>query len=374
MYHESEKDAILSSRRRKGRFFALKEQPELRLPKRTYRKEMTAMIKKGMLLLLFFLLTFLTGCHKKNTPLSKTGFYFDTVITVTIYDPSKEDVLDECFALAGYYENLFSAEKEGSDIWNINHADAAPVTVSRETAALLERAVYYSDLTDGLIDPTIAPLSSLWNFSSENAQTHTVPPDTDIAERLAHVDYRNINIDGLTVTLSDADAAVDLGFIAKGYIADMLKEYLLQQQIDSAVIDLGGNVLTLGNKPDGSLYVIGIQMPFADRGVSMGSVSVSDRAVVSSGIYERCFEKDGILYHHILDTDTGYPIDNSLAAVTILAPSSLEADALSTACFALGLKSGKELIESLPDTEALFITKEGEQIATDGFSLRSPSD
>ncbi len=152
-----------------------------------------------------------------------------------------------------------------------------------------------------------------------------------------------------------------------------MKECLLQHQIDSAVIDLGGNVLTLGNKPDGSPYVIGIQTPFAERGVSLGTVSVSDCSVVSSGIYERYFEKDGILYHHILDTNTGYPIDNALSAVTILAPSSLDADALSTACFALGPESGKELIESLPDTEALFITKKGERIATDGFLLRSPS-
>ncbi len=331
------------------------------------------MKKKGTFLLLFFLLTLLSGCSSKHTPLSKTGFYFDTVITVTIYDSSKEEVLDECFALAEYYENLLSATKEGSDIWNINHASSSPVTVSQETAALLEKAVYYGELTDGLIDPTIAPLSSLWNFSSENAQTHTVPSDHEIAEKLSHVDYHRLSIDGLSVTLSDPDAAVDLGFIAKGYIADRMKECLLQHQIDSAVIDLGGNVLTLGNKPDGSPYVIGIQTPFAERGVSLGTVSVSDCSVVSSGIYERYFEKDGILYHHILDTNTGYPIDNALSAVTILAPSSLDADALSTACFALGPESGKELIESLPDTEALFITKKGERIATDGVLLRSPS-
>jgi len=334
------------------------------------RKGIITMKKNGLLFLLFPLLLFLlTGCGKNNTPIVKTGFYFDTVITITIYDSSKEEVLEQCFALAEKYENMLSATKESSDIWKINHADGSPVTVNKETVTLLERALYYSELTDGLIDPTIAPLSALWDFSSKNAGTHTVPSDTEIAEKLSHVDYHNIIIEDQTVTLLDPDAAIDLGFIAKGYIADRMKEYLIQEQTESAIIDLGGNILTLGSKPDGSPYVIGIQEPFAERGISMNSISVSDCSVVSSGIYERYFEKNGTFYHHILNTDTGYPMDNELAAVTILSPSSLEGDALSTTCFLLGIENGKKLISSLPDTEALFITKDGEVTATDGFRL-----
>ncbi len=327
-------------------------------------------MKKNYLLpAIFFLLLFLTGCGEKNTPVSKTGFYFDTVITITVYDASKEEVLSRCFELAGDYEDLLSATKENSDIWKINHAEGKPVKVSEETAFLLQRALYYAELTDGLIDPSIAPLSSLWDFSSANSETRSVPSDSDIKERLSHVNYHNILIDGTTVTLLDPDASIDLGFIAKGYIADQIKEYLLEEKIDSAVISLGGNVLTVGNKPDHSPYRIGIQKPFATTGESISSISVSDLSVVSSGIYERCFEADGILYHHILDTHTGYPAENELAAVTILSSSSLEGDALSTTCFLLGLEDGMELISSLPDTEALFITKNGELIVTDGFHL-----
>jgi len=320
--------------------------------------------------ILFLLL--LTGCTPKNDPVTKTGFYFDTIISITIYDASKEDVLVHCFELAKEYEDLLSATKEGSDVWKINHAGGEPVTVSNDTVAVLQRALYYAELTDGRIDPSVAPLSSLWDFSSENSKTHTVPSDEEIKERLSHVDYRKIAIEGTSVTLLDPEASIDLGFIAKGYIADRIKEYLVEEQVESGIINLGGNVLTIGNKPDHSPYVVGIQRPFAETGESLNSVSVSDLSVVSSGIYERYFEADGVLYHHILDTNTGYPVENELVAVTILSPSSLEGDALSTTCFLLGEEEGMQLISSLPDTEALFITKDGNLVFTDGFLLNQP--
>lgn len=319
-----------------------------------------------------FLLLLLSGCSRKNDPITKTGFYFDTIISITIYDSSREDVLAYCLELAGEYEDLLSVTKEGSDLWKINHAGGNAVTVSEETISLLERALYYAELTDGRIDPSIAPLSSLWDFSSKNSGTHTVPADDEIQERLLHVDYHNIQIEGTSVRLLDPEASIDLGFIAKGYIADKIKEYLIEEGIESAIISLGGNVLTVGDKPDHSPYIIGIQRPFGETGESMNSVSVSDLSVVSSGIYERYFESDGHFYHHILDTDTGYPVENELVGVTILSPSSLEGDALSTTCFLLGVEDGMQLISSLPDTEALFITKDGELVYTDGFCLNQP--
>ena len=325
------------------------------------------MKKKFLVLSVILLVCSLCGCGKNTGPLTKTGFYFDTVISVTVYDSSKEYTLDKCMELAAHYENLFSPTVEGSDIWNINHSNKEPVTVNTETAFLIEKALSYATLTDGQLNPAIAPLSLLWNFSSEAADSYSVPDSQLIHERLAHTDYKKITLEGQTVYLLDEQASIDLGCIAKGYIADKLKEYLLEEQVESALINLGGNVLAVGNKPDNSSFVIGIQKPFAQSGTAETTVSISDCSAVTSGIYERYFEQDGVLYHHILDPKTGYPVDNDLASVTIISEASVDGDALSTSCLLLGLDDGMTLIESLPDTEALFITKDGELYYTTGF-------
>ena len=327
------------------------------------------MKKKFLIFSLIFLILIgsLTGCSRTTEPLTKTGFYFDTVISVTIYDTSKEYTLDHCMELAAHYENLFSPTLENSDIWKINHSAGAPVTVDSETAFLIEKALSYAALTDGLLNPAIAPLTSLWNFSSEAADTHQVPDSATITEKLAHTDYHNITVSGQTISLSDPEASIDLGCIAKGYIADKLKEYLVKEQVESALINLGGNVLAVGSKPTGTPFTIGIQKPFADSGTPATTISLTDSSAVTSGIYERYFEQDGTLYHHILDPKTGYPVDNTLASVTILSQSSTDGDALSTSCLLLGLDDGTALIESLPDIEALFITKDGALHYTTGF-------
>lgn len=244
-----------------------------------------------------------TGCARNTTPISRTDFYFDTVIQITLYDTDDESVLDGCFSLAEKYENLFSATKEGSDVWNINHAGGKTVTVSEETAALLVTAADYANTTEGVIDPTIRPLSELWHFGS-NGEAH-VPEDNEIKEALSHVSYDAIRFGVApsdetgesvyrTVTLTDKKAAVDLGFIAKGYIADKMKAYLLSQGVKSACISLGGNVLAIGEKPDGSPFRIGIQEPFAESGKSLDTVEIRDTSVVTSGIYERCFYKSSV--------------------------------------------------------------------------------
>lgn len=295
------------------------------------------------------------GCSPKiaNEPITRTGFYLDTVIQITLYDESKVSCIDECFALAEKYENMLSPTVEHSDLWNINHSGGNPVTVSDETAALLHTALSYCELTDGRIDITIESVNNLWDFHTEEGAN--VPSDTDIEEALNHVDYHALQIEGNTVTLTDPEAEVTLGFIAKGYIADRMKEYLLSQDIKSAIIDLGGNLLAIGSKPDGTDFSFGVQKPFDVRGTPIAALSVSDRSLVSSGVYERCFYQNGILYHHILNTSTGYPIENGLLGVTILSDSSTVGDALSTTCFVLGAEEGMTLIESLENTEAIFI-------------------
>ena len=311
------------------------------------------------------------GCSRNYEPVTETGFYLDTVIQITLYDTDGRDSclenIQECFTMIDRYENLFSATIEDSDIWNINHSGGAPITVSDDTVSLLQTALYYSEMSDGQVDVTVLPLSSLWGFGS--AGNAHKPDDDAIQEALSHIDYRTVRIDSNTVTLSDPEASVDLGFIAKGYIADRLKEYLVNQGVESACINLGGNLITIGNKPDGQPYRIGIQKPFADEGEIITAIDVTDSSVVSSGVYERYFYEDDILYHHLLDTSTGYPSNNNIAGVTILSPSSADADALSTTCFFLGVDKGMELIESLDDTEALFITTDGSLIHSDGFPL-----
>lgn len=330
------------------------------------------------LILLSTACLFFTGCKRNTEPISRTGFYFDTVIQITLYDTEDTSILDGCFELAETYEQLFSATVEGSDVWNINHSGGKDIIVSEETISILETSINYAVMTNGALDPTIRPVSELWPFGSED-KPH-VPAEADIKEALSHVSYQNIQMrcadtpeitqsGHSTVSLGDADASIDLGAVAKGYIADQMKAYLLSQNVHSACISLGGNVLVIGEKPDHSPFRIGIQEPFAPEGTSLGTVEIRDTSMVTSGIYERCFYEGDVFYHHILDTATGYPVDNELAAVTILCPSSTKADIVSTACMCLGLEKGRLLLEDFPDVEYMLITKDGTQYCSDGFFL-----
>jgi thiamine biosynthesis lipoprotein len=326
--------------------------------------------------LLFTLL--LSGCSSsKNTePVSKSGFYFNTVITVTIYDSSKADLLDECFQLADTYEHYFSNTISDSDVSLINAADGQPIEVHDETIDLLQKGIYYGELSNGKFDITIGTLSDLWDISTkallEDTDASMIPSEEEIANALATVDYRGVQIDGNNVTLTVPGSRLDLGGIAKGYIADRMKEFLNQNGVTSGIINLGGNVLTLGEKSDNSNYRIGIQRPFSSDGTSIAAIEISDASVVSSGVYERYFEVDGVSYHHILDTATGYPYDNGLLGVTIISSDSVDGDALSTTCFSLGLTDGMALIESLPDTEAVFITDDYELHNSSGIGTTVP--
>ncbi len=315
----------------------------------------------------------LSGCARVAQPVSQVGFYLDTVVQITLYDTDGKEACDrniqECFGIIDKYEHLFSATIEGSDVWNVNHSGGKPVAVSDDTANLLKTALYYSELSGGRVDVTVLPLSSLWNFGSEGSRQ--IPEPEAIDEALSHVDYHKVHVEGDTVTLSDPLAAIDLGFIAKGYIADRLKEHLLAKGVENACISLGGNLVTINGKPDGQPYRIGIQKPFAEEGETITAIPVNDASVVSSGVYERYFYENGTLYHHLIDTQTGYPADNDIAGVTILSASSLEGDALSTACYFLGIADGMKLIESLDGVEALFIMKDGTMYQSEGFPASS---
>lgn len=326
----------------------------------------------ALLLLCMMFITFSYGCHlpSKSEPMTKTGFYFDTVITITLYNCSEESLLDDCFSIAEKYEKMFSTTLPDSEISKINQAKGSPVTVSDETIALLKKGLEYCELSNGGFDITIGKLSSLWNFT-DNEEGSLPDPDA-IANAVSTVNYKNIHISENSVTLSNPETEIDLGGIAKGYIADQMKAYLNENGITSGTINLGGNVLCLGPKSDGSNYRIGIQKPFDTQGTAAAVVEVQGETVVSSGIYERYFERDGTIYHHILNPDTGYPYENQLLGVTIICPNSVDGDGLSTTCFSLGLEDGMDFIETLKDTEAVFITKDYKFHCSSGIGTSIP--
>ena len=281
---------------------------------------------------------------------------FDTIVTIRIWDTSDRSVLEECEKLCQKYENLFSRTIDTSDVSRINQANGQPVTVDQETADLIKTALHYGDLSDGKFDITIAPLSELWNFGHNDGQ---IPDPAAIEEARSYVNYKNVKVDGTTVQLLDPKAAIDLGAIAKGYIADQLKEHLESAGIKHGLISLGGNTVAIGEKPDGSPFKIGVQKPFAEQNDILTSLDIRNQSVVSSGTYERYFEKDGKIYHHILNPFTGYPYETHLQQVTIISDASVDGDALSTTCFALGLEEGSKLIKSLDGIEAIFVTDDG---------------
>lgn len=323
-------------------------------------------MKKCKLICTLFLITILfTGCSAYSaTPESRTDTVFDTVVTIQIYDKNSEDVLDNCIQICHDYEKLFSRTQENSEIYQINHAGGKAVTVSDETAQLLNLALEYCKVSDGAFDITLGELSDLWNVKENPG---TLPKASAIKTAVENSGYSKVLISGNTVQLANADVQLDLGGIAKGYVADKLKEYMVQEGIDHALINLGGNVLAVGGKPGNTNFNIGIQKPFNETGEAITSVKVSEESVVTSGIYQRYFEANNRIYHHIINPEDGYPYDNDLLSVTIVCESSAEADALSTICYALGYKRGMMMINELDDVEALFITEDYKLHYSNGF-------
>ena len=311
-------------------------------------------MKRKLLLILCCLLP-LFGCASEIAR-SAAGFACDTVVTVTAYAP--QEIVDGTLQVIADYESVLSRTVEGSDVWKLNHAEGAPVEVHPETAALLRLAVEIGEKSEGAFDATIAPASALWDFSAD----HPELPDPDaLRAAITRVDYRNIVIDGNTVTLQNG-AEIDLGGIAKGFIADRVAEYLHGQGVKSACINMGGNVVTIGTKPNGGLWTVGVRDPNGTPEQSEEVLELKDAAVVTSGNYERFFLKDGVRYHHILDPNTGMPVSNGLASVTIIGARSDLCDALSTACFVCGEKKSRALLDQY-GVRAIFLYSDGTRTA-----------
>lgn len=295
------------------------------------------------------------GCRQQSVS-SAVDYCCDTVVTLRAYAP--QETVDEAMRLIRDYERVLSKTVEGSDIERLNRAEGQPVYVNPETAELLALCIEVSERSGGAFDATIAPLSELWNFQTDDP---ALPDASMLASAAVSVDWRNIELDGTTVTLKNG-ARIDLGGIAKGYIADRVAAYLKAQGVEHACINMGGNVLVFGGKPDGSDWTIGIRDPNGAADQSEEVLALADGAVVTSGTYERGFDLDGVRYHHILDPKTGMPVQNGLASVTILTESSAVADALSTACFVLGPDGSAELLASC-NARAIFLFSDGTRIA-----------
>ena len=228
-------------------------------------------------------------------------------------------------------ENKMSVNIENSEIYNINkNAGDKPTKVSEETFALIKKAVSFGELSGGAFDISLGPVIKLWGIGTENQR---IPDKSEITKALQLTGYKKIIIDNenQSIFLKDKGMGLDLGGIAKGHAADEIKRILEENDVKSAIIDLGGNIIAHGNKTDGTEWKVGIQDPYSERNHYLGVLNVSDSTIVTSGTYERFFIENNVRYHHIFDAKTGYPCDNEVMAVTIVADISEDADALSTA-------------------------------------------
>jgi thiamine biosynthesis lipoprotein len=316
---------------------------------------------------------FWAGCAP---PPPESEYVLGTVCRVNVFADGKPAVYREIFTRIREIEGMMSVNLPDSDISAVNAAaGTAPVRVNPELLDVLEAALFFARESGGAFDPTVGPLVKLWGIGGDAAR---VPPEAALAAALPLVNWRDVVIDreAGTVFLRRPGMALDVGGIAKGYAADAAAAILRARGIRRALIDLGGNIYVFGEKAGGDPWRVGVQNPLDERGAALGVLSVPGGvSVVTSGVYERFFEEDGRRYHHILSTRDGCPIDSGLLSVTIVAASSMEADALSTTVFALGWEQGTELLSRRAGSAAVFVfadrTVRCTPGAAEGFVLNS---
>ena len=304
--------------------------------------------------------------NQQVQPISKQGFQLDTLVTLTIYDKKDETLLQEAEQEIHRLEQLLSVSIPGSDPERLaRYAGLDFVEVGEETAFLLPLCSTLSAWSDGAFDCTVGPLVALWNIKDTGGY---YPSTAEREEALSFVDYRDVHIrqDG-QVMLAREGMRIDFGAIAKGYIADQVKALLVEKGVRSGLVDLGGNILLIGEKPGGEAFRVGARDPEAGPSDYFGVFTLRDKSLVSSGPYQRFFVHENTAYHHIMDTSTGFPVDNTLLQVTIVSDSSALGDGLSTTAYALGLEKGLSLIRGMDGVDAVFVTKEKTVYVTEGI-------
>lgn len=376
--------------------------------------------EKKIIVSILLICILFSGCVlREKEDLTVSGFAFDTTYTISLYQGGSKEILDACVSKCSAYEKVFSRTLKNSELYQINEIEAfygkaveqkkeykerwgeknvhynedeiasikeiieaekseknkieyelskdGQITfrITEMMEEILRKGLEYSKESKGGFDITIEPVTSLWDFQSEKKE---VPAKEAMEKALSYVDYKKISLGEGSLCFLMPGMGIDLGGIAKGFIADDLKKYLEEQGVKSGLINLGGNVLCVGEKEGGEPFYVGVQQPFARRNQTVAVVAVQDISVVSSGIYERYFEtENGKLYHHIINPKTGYSYENDLLGVTVLSKKSVDGDGLSTTCFALGRKKGMAYINSLEGVYAMFITKDEKLWYSDGL-------
>lgn len=315
-------------------------------------------MKRVLSVFLIFIL--LTGCS--GAAFSESSIYsMDTYMTIRVYGKNAAAQVDQVVSLIQAYNNQFSTTEPQSPLFTLNRNGSAQL--SPELLELLEQSVALSERTGGALEPTVYPLIRLWGFPDKQ---YRVPAPTEITDALPKIGTSHIHVNENAVSL-DPGTQLDFGAVAKGYAGQRCAQLLQETGVDAALLSLGGNIQTVGTKPDGSAWVVGITDPNQPDTCFATLTFTGTRSVVTSGGYQRYFEENGTRYHHIIDPATGFPAESGLQSVTIVTEDGLLADGLSTALFVMGLDEAIAFYRESDDFEAVFLTDVGEVYLTEGL-------
>lgn len=309
----------------------------------------------------------LTGCggEQKVSSQSSQVFAMDTVMLLTVYGDQAQQGLDQAEQTIQKLEKLWSATDENSEIWALNHSGGNWVELSEDTREILSRGLELCALTDGALDLTAYSAVQAWGFPTG---AYRVPDEAELEQLVGTIDYTQVELDDNQARLPE-DMSLDLGAVAKGRLGEVLSQDLKELGVTSALLELGGNIQTVGTKPDGSRWRVGIQDPNSQEGGYLAIVEVADQAVVTSGDYQRYFEQNGQTYCHIMDPATAAPADSGVDSVSIVGSDGTVCDALSTALFVMGEEKGAQFWKDHPelDFEAIFVSRDGTIAVTEGL-------
>ena len=346
----------------------------------TKRKKAAIILKKTAVAAMCVILAAgMTACGKKtdsvlsesvseNDKYSSDIFAMDTYMSLTAYGAKAEDAVTVAIHEIQRLDAMFSVGNTDSDVTTANMQGSA--TVSDETAYLVEQSLEISRKTDGAFDITIYPVMELWGFTTKN---YKVPQADELQETLKRVSYENVSLKDHELVLKN-NAQIDFGGIAKGYTSSRVMQIFKEYGIEHGMVNLGGNVQTLGTKTDGMAWRVAIQSPQGGNQY-LGILETSDKAVITSGGYERYFEENGVTYHHIIDPKTGYPSDSDLTSVTIVCADGTKADALSTSFFVMGLQKAETFYKNTDlDFDVILLTKDNQIYISEGIAQNFTSD
>lgn len=307
-----------------------------------------------------------SGTGAEETKQTAEIFAMNTIMNLTVYGEEASQLLKEARALIQTYEERLSVNVETSDVAKLNRAGGQPVQVSEETYELIQKSMAISEQTDGIFDISIYPLVRAWGFTEEE---YRVPSEEERQKIAGSVDYRQIQLREDHTVVMPEQMQIDLGGIAKGYVSDKLMELFRDRGAKAAVVSLGGNVQTYGTKPDGTPFTVGLTDP-ADGESMLGTIEVGQTAVITSGSYQRYFEKDGVRYHHIMDKKTGAPAESDLTSVTVLCEHGDMADSIATAMFVMGKERAIAFEREHDDISCILIDKNGGIWMSEGIHLK----